>query len=417
MDVCSMGRRVTFVGINYPPERTGIAPYTGAMARRLAERAAVIRVVTAQPHYPEWRIHEGYGGWRTRETLDGVTVDRVRHLVPRRPQGLPRLVSEVTFGVRAALSRWGRPQAVVLVSPALFSSAIAAVRARVRHRDASVTVWVQDLYGRGIAEATGEQGTVAKVVRAVEGRLLRDADRVVVIHDRFRAAVVADYGVDPDRVQVVRNWTHLPAHAPIDRAHARAERGWASETVVLHAGNMGVKQGLEHVVTAARLAQERGVPVRFVLLGDGGERARLEREAAGLRNIEFIRPLDDEAFRGALAAADVLLVHEAPGVVEMAVPSKLTSYFDAARPVVAATSPVGITAEEVRAARAGVVVESGDPAALVEAIVELTARPDRGDALGANGRAYRDAVLTEGAAVEAFASLLGIDAELDAVEA
>ncbi|WP_062530167.1 glycosyltransferase [Demequina rhizosphaerae] len=396
------------VGINYPPERTGIGPYTGALARALAARGRAVRVVTAQPHYPEWEIYEGYRRWTSDEDDAGVAVHRVLHYVPRRPQGIPRLLSEITLGARSALAPWGRTDAVLLVSPALFSSAIARLRARLTHRDAELAVWIQDLYGRGQQETSGG-GAVAKILHAVEGGLLRGSDRVIVIHDRFKRAVVEDYGVDPDKVSVVRNWTHLKPHAPIDRAAARRERGWADETVILHAGNMGVKQGLEHVVAAARRAEERGESLRFVMLGDGGERARLEEAAEGLGNLDFLAPLDDEAFRGALAAADILLVHEAPGVSEMAVPSKLTSYFDAGRPVLAATDPAGVTADEVRSADAGVVVASGDPDALVDGALEIASDASRADALGANGRAYREAVLAEDAAIDAFAAVLGLD--------
>ncbi|WP_228373730.1 glycosyltransferase [Demequina soli] len=406
-------RGVAIVGINYPPERTGIAPYMGALAHGLAARGCAVRVVTAQPHYPEWQIQKGYFHWTRDEDDAGVQVHRCLHMVPHHPQGIPRLVSELSFGAHAAVDGWGRPEVLVLVSPALFASAVANLRARMRDRTTPVVVWVQDLYGRGLAE-TGGGGIAGKVIRRVEGHLLRSATRVVVIHERFKKAIVEDYGVDPANVVVVRNWTHLAAHAPIERIAARLERGWGDEPVLLHAGNMGVKQGLDHVIAAARVAQERGERLRFVLLGDGGERDRLEHLAQGLDNVDFLDPLDDEGFRRALAAADALLVHEAPGISEMAVPSKLTSYFDAGRPVIAATDLHGVTADEVRAAGAGVVVPAGDPDALIDAALAMAADRDAAAALGAKGRAYREAVLSEDSAVDAFANLLGVSPELRA---
>ncbi|WP_082099036.1 glycosyltransferase [Demequina iriomotensis] len=400
---------VAIVGINYPPERTGIAPYTGALARGLAARGCDVAVTTAQPHYPEWRVHEGYHRWSSDELDHGLEVHRRLHMVPKHPQGIARLASELAFGGRVALDgKVGHPSVLLLVSPALFSTAILQARARLRDRRTQVVVWVQDLYGKGVSETSGG-GAAEKVIRAVEGRVLRDADRVVVIHQHFKDTICREYGVDPERVSVVRNWTHLAPCVPADRREARAAMGWGEEPVVLHAGNMGVKQGLDHVVTAARVAAERGARLRFVLVGDGGERARLERLAAGLPNLDFVDPLDDDLFRKALAGADVLLVHEAPGVSEMAVPSKLTSYFDAGRPVLAATDPFGITAAEVHAADAGVVVPSGDPEALVAAALDLGGNRVRGDVLGANGRAYRERVLSETSAVDAFAGLLGVE--------
>lgn len=397
---------VTVLGLNYPPEPTGISPYTGAMSRGLARRGFITRVLTTHPHYPDWKIRAGYGQWSRSENIDGVHVSRLRHYVPKTPRGLLRAASEVSFGARLACARWQRPDAVVAVSPALISSSMAAVRAKALHRGVPLIVWVQDLYTLGLSETGQGGGITAKAMALIEGRLLRAADRVVVIHDRF-VPHVERFGVPRDRIEVVRNWTHLGPAPDIDVAAARARLGWdADTTIVLHTGNMGVKQGLDNVVHAARLADERGAQVRFVLVGGGSERARLEASAAGIERIDFLPPLDDDDFAAALASADCLLVNELPGVSEMAVPSKLTSYFSAGRPVVAATDVTGITADEVRAADAGVVIPSGDPSALLDAAIGVAADPESSRRWGANGRRYRNTVLDEESAIDKFTGML-----------
>ena len=120
--------RTLVFGLNYPPEMTGIAPYTGAMSQGLSARGYAVRVLTAHPHYPDWRITPGYGQWSVTEQIDGVTVTRLLHYVPRRPSSGRRAVSEATFGFRLWTTRWGRPDAVVAVSPALIASAMALRR-------------------------------------------------------------------------------------------------------------------------------------------------------------------------------------------------------------------------------------------------------------------------------------------------
>jgi glycosyltransferase involved in cell wall biosynthesis len=171
---------------------------------------------------------------------------------------------------------------------------------------------------------------------------------------------------------------------------------------------MGAKQGLENIVEAARLADGRREPIKFVLVGDGSERSRLEQLAQGIDRIAFVDPLDDVDYRCALAAADCLLVNELPGVKTMAVPSKLTSYFDSARPVLAATDPEGIAAEEIRSANAGVVVPAGDPAKLLEAALLLSNDREAASAYGSAGRRYRDEHLNADAAVAAFERVIEV---------
>lgn len=398
--------RVLVVGLNYAPEPTGIAPYTAAFCQGLVHRGHQVRVLTTKPHYPEWRVQEGYEGWRSTERVNGVSVTRVSHYVPAKPSGFRRLLSEVTFGIRAALCAWGRPDVVVLVSPALFSTGIAMWRARASGRPP--VVWVQDVYSLGVVETQGESsgGIVARIVTATESSVLRRAAGVGVIHKRF-AGVVERLGADTGSITIIRNWTHLPERKAASREKVRRRLGWLpDQVVVLHSGAMGKKQDLDNVIEAARAAHDRSAPVRFVLMGNGGERARLEELAGDLSTVTFLHPLPGDEFQDALAAADVLLVNEHAGLREMAVPSKLTSYFSSGRPVVAATDADSVTAEEMTASEGGVRVEPGQPEALLDAVLRIGQDTAWADQLGSAGRAYQRAVLSEDAALNHYTAWL-----------
>jgi glycosyltransferase involved in cell wall biosynthesis len=268
-------------------------------------------------------------------------------------------------------------------------------------------VWVQDIYSLGLAE-TGEGGGIAHTItRRVEGLTLRAADRVVVLHQRFADFVTNELGVDPSRVVVHRNWTHLPPMDPVDPVQAKTALGWPTDkTLAVHTGNMGSKQGLENVVDAARLADMRGEAIQFVLVGDGGERRSLEEYGRGVTRLSFVDPLDDEKYHLALNAADILVVNEKPGVSAMSMPCKLTSYFDAGKPVVAATDPNGITASEISTANAGIVVPAGDAEALLAAIEQIRNHPNEARAYGNNGRQHRENVLDEGLAIDNWMRLI-----------
>lgn len=396
--------RITILGLNYAPEPTGNAPYTTSLAQGLAESGHSVRVITGYPHYPEWKLAAGYEGWVRRETISGIDVHRLRHYVPRRPSALRRMYMELSFGARAIFARWGNPDVVLLVSPALFSSGIAMLRGRLRRGRPALGVWVQDIYSRGIVETGTGGGKLGQIISFIESLILRSADGVVVIHERFEGYLVHSLQVPPVAVKVIRNWTHLPPSPTRGLAEIREELGWGPhDIVVLHAGNMGKKQGLENVIEAARLAQDRKCKVKFVLMGDGNQRKNLETQAARMTNsIQFVDPLPVDVFARALAAADILLVNELPGVKDMAVPSKLTSYFNAGRPVIAATDAGSVTASEIQASGGGVRVDAASPSELLEAAEKLGRDKGLAAELGAKGLRFRHDTLSEAVAIDHY---------------
>jgi glycosyltransferase involved in cell wall biosynthesis len=265
---------------------------------------------------------------------------------------------------------------------------------------------VQDLYSAGVAESGQGGDGVARIMRSIESATLRSAKGVAVIHDRFRDYIVDELGVEHPRVQVIRNWSHVHPVAEVDRATVRARFGWGDETIVLHAGNMGAKQGLENVVEAARLADAGQNAVRFVLLGDGNQRAAIQAAAGGIRSVQFIDPLPDGEFEQVLASADVLLVNERPGMAEAAVPSKLTSYFSTGLPVIAATDAGSVTAAEIATSGGGVRVDAGRPRELVDAVLAFRADPAGRAEYGAAGKEFRESTLSAEAAISRFAGWL-----------
>ena len=119
--------KILIHGINYAPEIIGTGKYTGELGRWLAARGHEVRVVTAPPYYPAWRVGEGYSAGRyRRESIAGVDVWRCPLWVPEKPSGLKRLLHLASFAsssfpimLRQAL--W-RPDVVMLIEPPLLGA-------------------------------------------------------------------------------------------------------------------------------------------------------------------------------------------------------------------------------------------------------------------------------------------------------
>ena len=389
------GTAVTIFGVHYAPETTGNAPYTTAMAEALADAGASVRVVTGVPHYPQWKVldQKYRRGLRWRERRNGVELTRVRHVVPAKPNLLGRAALELTFFVQCvAAAIRDKSDVLVAVTPTL-SGLGAAILCR---RGRPVGVLVQDLTGASAVESGTSSGSVGLRIGQIEYWLLKRADRVGIITPRFGTILKAN-GIDANKLVDLPNFTHV---TPVGTSalEARKRLGWAEQFTVVHTGNMGMKQGLEAVVEAAHLAETHGFATQFVLVGDGNQRVALEQLSAGCANLRFVDPLSTEDYPYALAAADVLLVCERQGVREMSLPSKLTSYSVAGRPIVAAVERDGITAETLNRYGSALFCQSGNPVALLVAVHTIMDSPDTAAFLTVNARLlYRNQYGAEGA--------------------
>lgn len=400
--------RVLITSLNYAPELTGIAPYSTKVAEHLAARGYRVTVLAGMPHYPGWRVSPEYAGRACMtEVRNGVEIRRRSHYVPARQSALKRGLLEVTsLRMAIELVTMPRPDAVLGVVPSL-SGGVVARAAAARFR-VPYGLIIQDLVGRAVEQSGAAGGVVVTgAVRAVEGWAARRASAVGVIAEGFRP-YLESLGVDAARIRRLRNWTHA-REATIDRAAMRAELGWPGDAIVcLHAGNMGYKQGLENVIETARLAQQGGTAMLFVLMGDGHQRDTLKRLAAGyaLTNLRFLPLQPAETFPSVLAAADVLLINQRGSVDDMSLPSKLTSYLAAGRPVVAAVAAHSETAREVVASSGGLVVPPDDPVDLLGALVRVACDAGLRLHMAEAARAWSAEFLSERAALRGYEQLL-----------
>ena len=80
--------RVLIHSIDYAPEVISGGNYNGEMCDLLTNRGHEVRVVTAPPFYPEWRVREGYSAWAyRRERIAGIGVERPSWVDPSRAFG------------------------------------------------------------------------------------------------------------------------------------------------------------------------------------------------------------------------------------------------------------------------------------------------------------------------------------------
>ena len=329
--------RLLIYCINYAPEMLGVGRYAGELGTYLAREGVALEVVTTPPHYPGWRVPAPYRNRYGVERLGGFRITRCPIFLGERMSGLARLMVAVSFAASTApvviwRSLTQRPQTLMATEPSLLSAPAALLAARLC--GARAVLHVQDLEVEA-AFAVGhlKGGAMLAFARGIERFLLKRFDLVVTISERMREALQAG-GVDPARLQVVRNWVDLQSiYAKVGPNLIREELGLTdADRVILYAGNIGKKQALDQVLAAAALVQDRP-ELRFVIAGEGPEKARLQ--AAATTNVTFVPLQPEEMLNELLNAADVHILPQDPNAADLVLPSKLGGMLASGRPIVA----------------------------------------------------------------------------------
>jgi colanic acid biosynthesis glycosyl transferase WcaI len=380
--------RILIVGINYAPELTGIGKYTAEMAEWLAAQGHQVRVVTAPPYYPEWRVSHSYSAWHYHcEVMDGVRIWRCPLWVPARPSGLKRLIHLAIFALSSfpVMLRqiFWKPSVVMAIEPPLMCAPAALLVSRLV--GAKAWLHIQDFE----VDAAFELGILKskwlrKAVLHVERCLMHSFDRVSAISDRMKAKLVVK-GVEQYKSVLFPNWVDLEIIFPLEQGGLlRKELGIASDKfVALYSGNMGEKQGLEIVLEAANLLVSRP-EIQFVLSGDGAARARLFEAYGHLPNVAWLPLQPVERLNDLLNMADVHLLPQRADLADLVMPSKLSGMLASGRPVLA-TAHAGTKVARL-VASCGLVVEPGDVQGFVEGLLELVHSPQMRAELGSAAR-------------------------------
>lgn len=226
-------------------------------------------------------------------------------------------------------------------------------------------------------------------------------DVVIANSDAVRQDTIAGEGLAADKVRVIHNGLEFGAPAPDARVRIRQSLDVAPDAPVgIMVANL-IHYKAHDVLLFAWHAVVRTHPDSSLwLVGEGPERARLERLADELGLQHHVRLLGSrEDLPDLLAAAD-LLVHASR---EEGFCNAILEGMAAGLPVVA--TAVGGNPEAVEAGKTGLLVAPDDAVALGSAIVDVFGDRVRGREYGAAGQARVAAAFTRERMIAAYETL------------
>lgn len=355
---------ILVAGINWPPET-----FLERLVNGLLQRGVRITVATAERPFAAWLSRPGFC-WLPTPAWQGWLIGRLARLLwlllrglsvaPARTLRVLRLGRQE--GVGPTLRSWNRLLPFTLGgwdiiyfpwnSAAVECEAVFALETPV------------------VISCRGSQVNIAPhnpQRHAFTKGLQRTLSRAAAVHcvsDAIKEWAVA-LGATAERCRVIR-----PAVDADFFCQPGRTSGKNSEILqIVTTGSLIWVKGLGYALSAIRLLKDRGVPLRFDIIGDGLERQRVlyNIHDLGLNNqVSLLGKLPPGAVRERLHAADVFLL---PSLSE-GISNAVLEAMACGLPVV--TTDCGGMREALEDGREGYVVPTRNVAAMADALIKLS---------------------------------------------
>lgn len=343
-----MKKRILFLTPYFPPEIGAPQSRISELARKLSARGHEVKVLCAFPNYPSGVVPKEYAGKKLlRQKVLGLETWRTYIYATPNKGFIRRLMAHLSFAAASfaafvRLRRELRPDISIVESPPLFMGFTAmAMRVLfgVKYVFNVSDVWPDSAVDLGMLK----NGFLIKCAELLEKASYRLSAGVACV-TRGIVENIRNKGVPGEKVFFLPNGVDMnffsaeklaKGEYDADRREFFEKFGAEGRFVVLYSGTLGISQNLSFLIRLAeRFRDDRRV--RFLIVGDGAEREKLEAmtKELSLDNIVFERLIPKAKMPAliSLAGACVVSLLDIP-VFRGALPSKMYEYMAMRKPI------------------------------------------------------------------------------------
>jgi UDP-N-acetylglucosamine 2-epimerase (non-hydrolysing) len=385
-------KKILFLTHYFPPEGNAPANRVYEMARQWVEDGHQVTVVTGAPNVPDGVVYPGYQNQiYHRESIDNINVIRViTYLAPNKGT-LRRILNYISFMITAWIAGIcvPKPDIVIATSPQFFCGWAGVLVSKCRRRP--FILEIRDIWPESIvAVGAMTNKRIIHFLEWLEKWMYRLADHIVTVGEGYKEQLLAK-GVDARKLTVIPNGINADDYIPREPAgDLRRRFGLNGEFICAYLGTIGMAAKLEIVLDAARHLKDNCIPsVKFMIIGDGAERERLQQQAAdeGLENVIFTGRQEKRQIPEFLASVDACLVHlKKTDLFKSVLPSKIFEAAAMQKPIIMGVQ--GYAADLIRRSGAGICIEPENHEDLCNAVLSLASEPDLARQYGQQGRSY-----------------------------
>jgi len=193
----------------------------------------------------------------------------------------------------------------------------------------------------------------------------RAADRLIAVGIEQGRRIQTTYRLPESRIGTI--WNGVTVSAPIDEDSFRARFGTGDRLLVGTIAKLIHQKGLDYLLDVAQHCRDAGLPMQFVVVGEGPLRSELEerRGELGLDDVVILAGWIDSAAERVLPEFDVFFQPSRWEAMSIAILEAMAT----SKPIVA--TKVGDNHHVLKDDLTGILVDSGDVSGMTHALERL----------------------------------------------
>lgn len=208
---------------------------------------------------------------------------------------------------------------------------------------------------------------------------IRKVRHIITVTKGIKEEILSQYGISKEKISIINNGVDLTQFSPMDINVAKEKVGLSqAHKYIGFVGGLFPWHGLDQLIEAAPHVLKNEPRARFVIVGTGLMEQWLKKTLS-VRNLQrkfiFTGSVPFQMVPFYINAFDVCIVFFKKVRKDPGDPIKLYEYLACGRPVVASDVPG--YGDLVKAAEAGISVNSAEPIATAEAILKLLRNDDK----------------------------------------
>ncbi len=385
-------KKILIIGQHFWPESFRI----NDICDYLVERNVAIDVLCGIPNYPTGRIFHGYGYFRNRkQRYNGINIRRVFEFPRGNNSNIRIFLNYISFPLASLfhvprlLTKRYDEIFIYQLSPVMM--AIAGILVG-KIKKIETTMYVLDLWPENLYSVIKVKNKALRKIAAVVSHWhYRNTDKLVTLSGQMKIKLQGITKKPSDKIIVLPQAPEKIYEKDIhdEKLVAKFKPGFN----IVFTGNISPAQSFNTIIDAAKRLHSTGINnINWIIVGDGMSRKWLEEEVkqAGLIDsfyFEGQKPITD--MPKYMGVADLLIGCLVKSeLLEATIPSKVTSYFAAGKPMVLAIDGEArdLVNKTIQCGFAGPTEDVQTLAANIRKVYELSRIERR--KMGARGRAY-----------------------------